>query len=810
MGALLLDCRIALRMLRKRPVFAAIAVLCLAIGIGANTAVFSLVNAVLLRALPYQDPTHLVRIWNQFPGTDETQATFSQAEFLDLVDHSETLEEVSIVRARLFNLTGGDQPELVIGAFVSASIFDLLGVQPAIGRGFRADEDRLGHGQVVVLSHDLWTRRFGADPDVLDRQITINDLSYTVIGVMPPRFYFGRKGRELWLPQVIDRGTMPERDKRWHLVLGRLRRDATPSQVRADMANVVRIGKEQFPQFYPDERGRSIDLVPLREEVVGDIRASLWLLFGAVGLVLLIACTNVANLLIARGTTRDREVAVRMALGGGKRTLIRQFLVESLTLTGLGALAGIGLAMLALRAVLAMAPARIPRLEAVAIDGQVLAFTLGISLLTGVLFGLLPASQGWRDDMFARLRESGEASPGRRRGRRYARQSLVIAEVTLALMVLIGSGLLYRSYQQLRNVDLGFDPNNLLTFELFLPAEKYSENHQVTAFFDQLLERLRALPGVEAASTVNALPQGVLMWDGQVAVEGMALEPGAAQPSVGWRMADGGYFDTLGIPLITGRTFDSGDHAGARQVVVVDQRAADRLWPGESPIDKRIKLTEGESDPQWRQVVGVVGSVRHTGIEAPMHASLYVPYAQFPRKFMYFAVRASGDPTALVPAARAAVLAIDAEQAIFRVRTMDEILASRMSWRRFYTSMLLVFAGVGLILVMVGVYAVMAYVVKRRTREIGIRMALGAGSQSVRRMVIRQGLTLAIAGVGLGLLGAFALLRLLRSMLYGIEALDPATFLLAPLLVLALIALACYLPARRTTLIDPNIALRYE
>lgn len=810
MGNLLLDLKTALRGLWKRPVYASVAVLCLALGIAGNTTVFSLVNAVLLNALPYENPEKIVRVWNQFPGTGEMQATFSQAEFLDLVDHSEAFTDVSIVRARLFNLTDGDEPELVVGALISANIFSLLGVEPALGRGFRPHEDQPGNEYVVVISHDLWSRRFGSDSRVIDRKVTINNEPFTVIGVMPPGFYFGRKGRDLWLPQVADRGKLPPRDNRWHFVLGRLHPEMTITQAKTDLERVVAFAKETHPEFYPDERGRRIDLVLLREEVVGDIRSTLLLLFAAVGLVLLIACTNVANLMLARGSTRDREVAVRMAIGGGRWALARQFLVESLVLTGLGGAAGLMLASVAIRTVLAMNPDKIPRLEFVAIDAKVLGFTVAISLLTGIVFGLTPAFQAWRDDMFTPLREGGQSSRGRQTGRRFASGFLVIAEVSLALVVLIGSGLLYRSYRQLQDVDLGFDTQNLLTLELFLPAAKYPEDHQVTGFFAKLLERLGAIPGVEAASTVNALPMGVVHWEGEVQVEGQVLEPGSAKPSIGWRMVGASYFATLGIPQVTGRAFTDGDHADAPGVAIVDQATAERLWPGESPIDKRIKLSEGYPDAAWRRVVGVVGNVKHVGLEEPLHASVYVPYGQFARKFMYFALRTTGDPEDLIPQARAAVLAVDSKQAIFRVQTMEQILDGRLSWRRFYTAMLLVFAVVGLVLVMVGVYAVMAYVVAQRTREIGIRMALGAGAGSVRAMVVKQGIRLAVVGVVLGLLVALGLLRVMRSMLYGVSALDPATFVMAPVLVLVIVALACYMPVRKATHVDPKIALRYE
>jgi len=808
MDALFRDLRFALRTLRKSPGFTTAAVLCLTLGIGANAAVFSLLDAVLLRGLPYREPERIEMIWNQFLGDAQPELELSEPELLDLREQATSFSDVAATRPGLFNVTGENQPELLVGVRVSANLFRLLGVPAAVGRTFLGDEDQPGHGNVVVLSHGLFERRFGSDPRVVGRKITINNQPFTVVGVTPRDFYFRRKGRDLWIPLVLDRAAAKPRDDRELEVYARLKPGVTPEQAGRQLAAIAHRFEQDHPEAYPKKSGYGMALVSYREEVVGKIRPALLLLGAAVGLVLVIACANLSNLLLARATTREREIALRTALGAGRGRLVRQFLTESLLLAAAGSALGLLLTYWCVKAVVRMDLSKIPRIDEVTVDGRVLVFTLLVAAATGAVLGLVPAFQLSRANFHGALKEGGKGSAGGRGN--LARRALVVLEVAVALVVLLGAGLMVQSYRRLARVDPGFKTDNVLTLEVFLPVAKYSKPLQWSEFFTRVLARLRTLPGVADAGAVSAVPLGVVQRIGEVDIEGSPAAPGRLRPSAAWRTASPAYFRALGIPLLGGRDFDDRDDERAGPVVVVDQASARHFWPHQDPLGKRLRLVGQGAPSEWRAVVGVVGNVKHEGLEADSREQIYVPFRQYPQPFMYLVLHTGSDAGAMSTPARRAVLDVDRDQAVFRVETMAEKLVRSVAWRRFYTLLLATFAGVAVILAVIGVYGVMAYAVTQRYREIGIRMALGAERRSVVRLVVRQALGLAGTGVVLGLAAALALLRVVSSLLYGVTASDLRTFLAGTLLLTALALLASYLPARRASRVDPVTALRTE
>jgi putative ABC transport system permease protein len=809
MATLFRDLRFAGRMLRKNPGSTTAIVLCLALSIGANTAVFSLLNAVLLRDLPYREPDRIAMVWNRFLGEERPKVELSSSEFLDLRDQVHSFTEVAATRSGLFNLTGDGEPDLVVGVRVSANLFRLLGVDAAVGRTFLPDEDQPGRGDVVVLSHGLFERRFGSDPKLIGRKILIDGQPFTVVGVTPRDFYFRRKGRDLWMPLVIDRAAPLPREERTLEAYARLKPGVTPEKAQAELDALAQRFARGHAGAYPKDSGYGMTLIPYSEEVVGAVRPSLLLLSAAVGLVLVIACANISNLLLARATTRGREIAVRAALGAGRGGLVRQFLTESLLLAlGSGAL-GLLLTAWGVEAVTKLDLSQLPRLDEVAVDGRVLAFTVLISLLTGIAFGLIPALRISRTDFLQSLQEGGKSSEGTRR--QLARQALVVVEVAVALVVLLGAGMMIQSYRQLQRVDPGFKTDDILTFELRLPSVKYSEPHQWTMFYDRLLERLRDLPGVIQAGAINAVPLGVVQVTGDIAIEGAPpLAPGQALPTTAWRKSSPGYFQALGIPLLQGRDFTRHDNDKSEPVIIIDQSSARRFWPNQNPIGKRLRLVGSGAPEEWRSVVGVVGDVKHEGLETTSLEQIYIPYPQYPHYFMYLVLHTSSDANAMAPLARRAVLELDKDQSIFRVETMETKLVRSMAWRRFYTLMLGTLAVVALALAGVGVYSVMAFSVTQRTREIGIRLALGAKRRTVLQLVVRQALGLVGMGVALGLATALGLLRLISNLLYGVAATDLKILIGGALLLTVLALLASYLPARRASRVDPLIALRAE
>ncbi len=798
--------RLAARSLANRPGFTAVVVGSLALAVGANTAVFSLVNAVLLRDLPYREPEKIVIVYNQFPATEQMKDGFSVVEFDDLRERAQAFEEVAGTRPGLANLTGDGEPELLVTVRTSANLFRLLGVRPALGRDFLPEEETAGKERVVILSHGLWARRFGQRPSILGEKLTIDGLPHEVIGVLPKDFHFRRKGRDLWIPAVIDRGA--PRDDRWFEVYGRIKPGVSFEKATADVKAVAVAFSQDHPDLYSKSSGYTMGLTSYREEIVGSIRTALVVVGAAVGLVLLIACANVANLLLARATTREREVALRAALGASRGNLLSQFLAEGMLLAAGGAALGFLLAWWSVRAVARMNPGRIPRVDEVAIDGLSLAFTLAVMLATGLFFGLVPALRAGKEDFAAVLKEGGKGSAGVFNN--FARRLLVVVEVAVALWVLVGASLLGASLRQLQQVKPGFDPDGLLTLELRLPRAKYAQPEQAVSFFDQLLARLNTLPGVTGSAAINAIPLGVVERTGDLEIEGKPAPPGEAALSAAWRFTSPGYFKTMDVPLLSGREFGSLDLADGQLVAIVDQSFAERSWPGESPLGKRLRLVGQGVPDSWRSVVGVAGNVKHDKLETPARETVYVPYPQFPQWFMYLGVRTTGDAAAMAEPVRRAVREVDPDQAIFRVETMEQKLTTLLGWRRFYTLLLGAFAAVALTLAIVGVYSLMAYQAAQRTREIGIRMALGAQPGSVLKLVLRQGLALAGAGVAIGLAVALGSVRIVSSLLYGVSALNLPAFLLVALGILGLAMLASYLPARRATKVDPKVALGTE
>ena len=809
MEKLLRDLRFALRMLARSPGSSAAAILCLALAIGATTAVFSFENAVLLRGLPYRDAARIFIVWNQFLANNDPKEDFSLPEFLDLREQAKSFAELAASRPGLSSLTGDGDPELLVTVHVSPDLFRLLGVSPGLGRWFLPDEERPGRDQVAILSHELWQRHFSSDPGVIGRKVIIDSQPYTVVGVTAEGFYFRRKGRDLWLPLTIDQAAQPKRDNRNYEVYARPREGLAPAAAQAELNTIASQFARDHPESYPASSGYGMKLASYRDEIIGDSRPALLLLGGAVALVLLIACANVANLLMARATTRDREVAVRIAFGAGRPALLRQFLVESLLLALAGGALGLVLAAWGVRLTAHMNIAKLPRLDEVSIDANVLLFTLAVTVLTGVLFGFAPALQALRGNLLHSLKQGGRGgSEGAER--QLPRRLLVVVEVAVALMVLVGAGLLVQSFVRMARINPGYNPHDVLTLEIFLPAPKYPDKTQRVTFWNRLVERLDSLPGVVSAATVNAVPLGKVQETGDLEIEGLALKPGQPAPQAAWRICSPDYFRTMGTPLAEGRFFTPRDNDQAQAVAIVDRSVAKRFWPGMSPIGKRLKMTGQDSAGEWRTVVGVVGDVKHVSFDADSPPHVYAPLAQYPRLFQYVVIRTNGDAAAMAPAARAAVREIDRDQAVFRVESMDEKVAITTAWRRFYTALLGCFAVVALALAMVGVYGVTAFSVAQRRREIGIRMALGARRGSVLGLVLGQALLLAGLGVALGLAAALALVRVAASLLFGVSATDLGSFAGGALLLVALAIVASWLPARRASRLDPVLALAAE
>lgn len=806
MGTIWQDVRYGVRMLAGSPGLTAVAVLALALGVGANTAIFSVVNTVLLRPLPFKNSEQLVRVWatNAKKGVNNHPTSFLN--FVDWQTENHVFESMTAYSAASATLTGGDAPELVKGVVVSAGMFPTLGVQPMLGRFFSADEAKAGNAPVVVLGYGLWQRRFGADRKVIGREITLDGKSTTIVGVMPPGFKFplDEEKTDFWSPHNPDSEMNAARGARYLSVVARLKPNVTLQQAQAEMDTISSRLEQQYPA---NNTGRGVRLVSMYEDTVGSVRPALLVLLGAVGCVLLIACANVANLLLARAAGRHKEIAIRTALGATRARIVRQLLTESLLLAIMGGSLGLLLAMWGLDLLVATIPASVPRVAEISLDARVLGFTLAVSALTGIIFGLAPALTASKLDLNESLKEGGRGSTeGVRRNR--VRSLLVVSEIALSLVLLIGAGLLLKSFQRLREINPGFNPTNVLTMNLELPESKYAKADQQGAFFQQLLERTRTLPGVESLGVIDPLPLSGNNKTTTFNIEGRPPVAPTDQLSSNVRTISSDYFRAMGIPLLKGRALSERDNKDAPLVMVVNETLARQFFPNEDPLGKRATVYPFKTPCE---IVGVVGDVKHRTLEGEPTPEFYISYLQAPQPAMALVARtASGDPTNLVGAMRNAVGEIDKDQPISDIQTMNQLLSQSIAPGRFNMLLLGLFAFIALLLAAIGIFGVMSYSVTQRTHEIGIRIALGAQAVDVLRLVVGQGMALALVGVGLGLLGAIAVTRLMASLLYGVSATDPLIFAGISLLLTIVAFVACYVPARRAMKVDPMVALRHE
>lgn len=801
MQTLFQDLRYAGRMLVKTPGFTAIAILTLALGIGANSAIFSVVNAVLLRPLMYRDSEKLIRLYEGLPqgGT----GSVSVPNLKDWREQNTVFSEITAYQFGNFNLSIQDQPERIVGANVSSEFFDVLGTRAQLGRTFQKGEDQPGSNRVVVLSDALWRRNFGADANLVGKDISIGGENFSVIGIMPPQFKFFAS--QMWVPLVFTEKQLASRGSHAFNVLGRLKPERTLDQAKEEMATIARRLEQQYPD---QQKNRTIKLVPLQEDNVRLIRPALFLLLAAVGLVLLIACTNVANLLLARAASRRSEIAIRAALGAKRGRLVRQFLTESVLLSFLGGLCGLLLAKWGTDVLVSMATGYLPVMTEISLDWRVMGFTLALSLLTGMIFGMAPAMHISKTDLQDAIKDGGSRG-GSSRGS-WLRGFLVVAEVAAALILLVGAGLLLKSFLHLLQVNPGFRTENVLTMRISLPDGKYKSADAMAGFYRQLLERVAPLPGIEASGVINLLPVLQAGYNGEFQIVGQEPDPSGKPPLVEIRTVSPDYFRALGVPLVSGRTFNARDQQGSEPVAIVNETFARRLIPNQDPLGKYIK---DDQEPGIK-IVGVVGDVKQFGLIAPTIPELYTPYTQPPgpgtTQTMTLVVRTSGDPEALGPVLRKEVLSVDPAQPVYEVQTMQTVIGKAVSYQRLNMQLLGIFATLAMILAVIGIYSVMSYQVSQHTHEIGIRMALGAQPWHVLRLILREGLTLTLIGVVLGVAGAFALTRLLASLLFGVRASDPLTYVMVSLLLIFVALLACILPARRATKVDPLIALRYQ
>jgi putative ABC transport system permease protein len=804
---LLHDLRYAARLQRKNPGFTIVAVIALALGIGANTAIFSVVNTVLLRPLPYKDPDRLVMVWEDATKHGYPRDTPAAANFVDWRHQNQVFEGMAAMADMSFNLTGSGDPERLEGRRVSASLFPLLGVEPHLGRVFTAAEDQPGTQRVVLVSYALWQRRFGGDPGIVGKPLTLNGESHVVVGVMPARFQFPSSDDQAWVPMALSQQEAGNRNRHYLQVMARLRPGVSLAQAQSEMSTIAARLQQQYPQSNA-ELGAAVQ--PLHEHLVGDIKPALLVLLGAVGLVLLIACANVANLLLARAAVRQKEIAVRVALGARRWRLIRQFLTESVLLSSLGGLVGLAVAYGGLVLLKAFIPEDISQARDISIDLKVLGFTFLVSVATGVIFGLAPAMQAARFNQAETLKEGGRDAATGGGGKRL-RGLLVTAEVAISLVLLIGAGLLINSFLRLRNVDPGFRADNLLTMKIVLPEPKYEEMERRSAFYTDLINRIQSLAGVRSAAVTSNLPlyrQGNSI---SIGIEGRPAPPPGQELIVVTRIVSPGYFDTMSIPLLRGRQLNEQDTETTPNVVVISETMARRHWPGEDAVGKRIALGRIRTPEDWVQVVGVVKDVRQFELNAEPKPQMYLSYRQagfFDSRDLV--VKTDVDPASMAATVRKAVWEIDKDQPVSNIQTMEEILADSIARQRFSMLLLAIFAAVALVLAGVGIYGVMSYSVAQRTREIGIRMALGAQTGAVLKLAVGYGMKLVIAGLVIGLIAAFALTRVMSTLLFGVTATDPTTFTLISLLLIAVAALASYIPARRATRVNPIIALRYE
>ena len=807
MNNLLQDLRYAVRTLLNKPGFALIAVMTLALGTGASTAIFTFVDAALLRGLPYKSPERLYHLFESTPQKEFAQREFSYPDYQDY-QQNEVLEGVGAYTGGGAIWSGRGEPERLAAPAASANFFQVLGVQPVIGRSFMPHEDKPGSQRVAMLTYGMWQRRFGGDPNILGQSLTLNGDDYTVIGVLPPSFQFAFRAGDLWRIYQPNQQQQERRSLHGTNLIGRLKPGVTAEQAQRELSVIAsRIEHDHNTSH----AGTGLKFVPLQEQVVGQVKPILLVLLGAVGFVLLIACANVASLLLTRSLGRQKEVAIRAALGASRWRVMRQLLTESVLLSLVGGVVGLLIAYWGVHALVAVLPDAqlnaLPFLKSLNLDSRMLAFSFGLSLVTGMVFGLAPALQSSRPDLNEVLKEGGRntaAGAGQR-----LRSALVMTEIALAVVLLVGAGLMMKSLLRLLQSNIGFNPENVLTMSVVLPAAKYTDNNRQIAFYDQLQERVQALPGVTGAGTVNILP----LQGGNTTrfnIEGDPIPPPGQETEANIRIVNETYFQTLGIPITAGRAFDARDKPNAPTVVMINKTAADRLFAGRDPIGRRLVYPSVQAPPV--QIVGVVGDVKIGGLDDAIRPVLYYPFRQNNGLGTSLVVRTTADPNALAGAIRDAMHGLEPDVAIFNVNPMTELIGNSPAafMRRFPALLIGIFAGVALLLASIGIYGVVSYSVSQQTHHIGVRMALGAQAADILRMVLKQGLTLAVVGIAVGVVAALGLMRLLRSLLFEVQTTDAATFgfVIGTLFVVAL--LACYLPARRATRVDPLVALRYE
>ena len=809
MRTLLQDLRYGARMLWKNPGFTLIAVITLSLGIGANTAIFSVIDALMLRPLPFREPDNLFQVWETDVNRGYNEMSASYPNFADWRDQNQVFQQIAIYSGGTYNLAGAAEPERIQGAIVSPAFFPLLGVKPMLGRVFLPEEDHPNEVFSVVMSERLWRHRYNSDPQIIGRTISLDTESFTVVGVVPNIADLAElpNDTDIWIPISHGYG-FDNRRGHGYQVMARLKQGVTREQAQADMDRIAGSLAIRHPESNTDH---GVRLIPLQEQIVGDYKLALLALLGAVLSVLLIASANVANMLLARAAGRQKEISIRNALGAGRFRLIRQLLAESLLLAGLGGAAGLLLAVWGVYLLVAFGPAELPRAGEVAVDMRALGFTFAVSLLTGIIFGLAPALQASRPDLNETLKEGMRGATGSA-GHRRMRSLLVVSEIALSLVLLVGAGLLMRSFLKLQAVAPGFNPNNMLTMRVSLEGPNYEKAESRIAFYDQLLDNIKALPGVQSVGARYHIP--LVPADNYAnlafAIEGRLSEP-ANRPTAFYNTVSPDLFRTMEIPVSKGRPFNEHDDQKAQMVIIINETLARRYFPGEDPIGKRMTLEdENPKEEDWATIVGVVKDTKPLAMDGKPAPEMYMPFAQQPARSMALMIRTTSKPESVAAAVRRNVQALDRNQLAYGLRTFEGVMSEAVAAPRFRASLLGVFAAVALILAMVGVYGVMSYAVTQRTREIGIRMALGAEPRDALKMVMKQGAKLAVAGVAIGLGGAAALTWLIEGLLFNVRAADPATFVAAPLLLAGVALLACYLPARRATKVDPIVALRCE
>ncbi len=822
MGTLTQDIRYGFRGLINSPAFAIVALLSLTIGIGANAAIFSIVNTLLLRPLPYKDASRLVILWNRSPGLGITEDWFSTAQYFDIKNGHQGFEDVAIAIGGNENLTGDGQPERVGTIHVSSNLLPMLGVRPAQGRLFVPSEDAKGAAGTAILGYGMWTRRYGSDPHILGKSLRINGSPYQIIGVLPRSFSLprevlptlgGAEQADILIPIGLAPDAEQNRDHEDYNILGKLKPGVSVQQAQAEMNTITAGLRRDHPTYYPPNGGLTFGIVPLAEQVAGDIRRPLIVLLFAVAFVLLIACANVANLQLSRAFGRQKEIAIRIAIGASRVQIARQLLIESLLLSLCGGALGIFVAVGSLKWVRILGPASVPRVNDISIDGRVLLFTLLISIISGTLFGLAPVSRASDINVHSTLKEGGRgtAGTGAMWGKgRNLRKTLVVCELALSVLLLIGATLLIKSFSHLQNVSPGFNPDNVLTLELTMAGNKYADKQKVLSAYKQLNEQIQSLPGVSYAGEISSLPLSQMFAWGPITVEGRIPPPGENFINTDIRVVAGRYFEAMQIPLRDGRLFNDSDIESNLHVCVVDEYMARELWPNQSAVGKRIHFGGISENNPWITVVGVVGRIKQYTLDSDSRIAAYFPQLQYATHDMNVVVRSKSDPASLASVVRQEIQKVDPDLPVYHVRTMDQRIQESLARRRFSMLLLSIFAGLAVALAMIGIYGVISYLVNQGTREIGIRMALGATPRAILQVVIRRGMELTIPGVFIGLVGAFLLTRVMQSLLFGVKPIDPVTFAAIPLLLTLVALVATYIPAQRATRVDPTISLREE